>query len=163
MLAPTHGERISSRNTFFMKRVFPVMWFGFLAVFVALAVATARHVPKAPPAYIAFVVPVLMMFFGYYLLRRLVFDLADEVYDEGDALRVRFGSEAERIPLSNIANISFAGLTNPPRATLTLRQPGRFGKEVTFSPIQKVFGPLLRTSNPIVTDLIERVDAARRQ
>jgi len=163
MLAATHGERISSRNTFFMKRVFPVMWFGFLAVFVALGVATARHVPKSPPAYIAFVVPVLMTFFGYFLLRRLVFDLADEVYDEGDALRVRFGSEEERIPLSNIANISFAGLSNPPRATLTLRQPGRFGKEVTFSPIQKMFGALLRTSNPIVTDLIERVDAARRQ
>jgi hypothetical protein len=163
MLAPTHGERISSRNTFFMKRVFPVMWFGFLAIFVALGVATARHVPKAPPAYIAFVVPLLMACFGYFLLRRLVFDLADEVYDEGDALRVRFGGEEERIPLSNIANISFAGLTNPPRATLTLRQPGRFGKEVTFSPIQKVFGSLLRTSNPIVTDLIERVDAARQR
>ena len=156
------GTRISSRNTFFVKRVFPVLWFGFLALFVTTAVVAGLH-GRAKAPLVVFVVPLLMFGLGYWLMRRLVFDLADAVYDEGDALRVRFRGDEERIPLANIINISYSGLTNPPRATLTLRQPGMFGKEVTFSPIQKVFGPLLRTSNPIISDLIERADAARRR
>jgi hypothetical protein len=156
------GRRISSRNTFFMKRVFPVLWFGFIAVTVVIALSALRHSAKPVPIVI-FVVPVFMLILGYVLMRRLVFDLADEVWDEGEALRVRVGAEEERIRLEDIVNISYAGLTNPPRVTLTLRQGGHFGREVTFSPIQKLFGPLLRTTNPVVTDLIERVDAARRR
>jgi hypothetical protein len=54
-------------------------------------------------------------------------------------------------------------MSNPQRVTLTLRDPGHFGREVSFSPVQTFFGPLLRTSNPIVSDLIERVDVARRR
>jgi hypothetical protein len=156
------GQRISSRNTFFVKRVFPVLWFGGLALFLGTAVIAGLHA-RAKPPFVIYVVPLLMFGLGFWLMRRLVFDLADAVYDEGDALRVRFRDDEERIALANIINISYSGLTNPPRATLTLRQPGRFGREVTFSPVQKVFGPLLRTSNPIVSDLIERVDAARRR
>ena len=156
------GKRISSRNTFFVKRVFPVLWFGGLALFIGTGLTLGVHARSKPP-FAVFIAPLLMFGFGYWLMRRLVFDLADEVYDEGDALRVRFRGDEERIPLANIMNISYSGLTNPARATLTLRQPGMFGKEVTFSPVQKVLGPLLRTSNPIVSDLIERVDAARRR
>lgn len=145
-----------------MKRVFPVFWFGIIALILTLGLTAAGHSARAAPTFL-FVIPVFLLALGWLIMRRLVFDLADEVYDEGDALRVRFGAQEERIALTNIINISYAGLTNPPRVTLMLRDPGRFGKEVTFSPIQRLFGPLLRTSNPIVSDLIERVDAARRR
>lgn len=156
------GTRISSRNTFFMKRVFPVFWFGIIALILTLGLTAAGRSARAAPTFL-FVIPVFLLALGWLIMRRLVFDLADEVYDEGDALRVRFGAQEERIALTNIINISYAGLTNPPRVTLMLRDPGRFGKQVTFSPIQRLFGPLLRTSNPMVSDLIERVDAARRR
>jgi hypothetical protein len=159
---PEIGTRISSRNTTFMKRVFPVFWFGFLALWTVLAVTGGRQAAHAIPLPV-FIIPAVMAGFGYLLMRRLVFDLADEVYDEGSALRVRRGDAEERIPLSNIINVSYAGLTNPPRVTLTLRQAGLLGRQVTFSPVQRLFGPLLRTSNPIVDDLIERADAARRR
>ena len=96
-------------------------------------------------------------------MRRLVFDLADEVYDEGDALRVRFGADDERIRWITSSISVMRASTNPPRVTLTLRSAGRFGREVSFSPPQTFLGPLLRGGNPIVTDLIERVDAARRR
>jgi hypothetical protein len=109
-----------------------------------------------------FVAPAAVMVIVYGVLKKLVFDLADEVIDEGDALRVRFGAEEERIPLGEIINLSYAGLTNPPRITLTLRTAGRFGREVSFSPQQRFLSPLLRP-NPLVADLIERVDAARRR
>jgi hypothetical protein len=108
------------------------------------------------------VTPVVVGVIIYVVLRRLVFDLADEVVDEGDALRVRFGAEEERIPLAEIINVSYAGITNPPRVTLTLRTAGRFGREVTFSPQQSFLSPLLRP-NPLINELIERVDAARRR
>jgi hypothetical protein len=154
------GKRISSRNTLFYKRLFPILWVGLFAVFAAIAVASTRRGPSPPP--VVFLVPVLVFGIGYFLMRRLVLDLADEVYDEGDVLRVRFGGDEERIPLANIINISYAGMTNPQRITLTLRTPGRFGREVTFSPPQTFLGPLLRR-NALVDGLIERVDAARRR
>jgi hypothetical protein len=154
------GKRISARHTFFLKRVFPVLWFGFIALFLATALLAGQHGrPLPPPAY---VVPLLLLVIGYALMRRLVFDLADEVFDEGDALRVRIGHEEERVPLADIINVSYAGMTSPPRVTLTLRSAGRFGKELTFAPQQGLLGPLFR-KNPLVDDLIERVDAARRQ
>ncbi len=145
-----------------MKRIFPLLWLGFLGLFFCSAFFASQKSGKALPLAM-FVVPGVMLGFTWWLMRRLVFDLADEVYDEGDALRVRKGAIEERVALENIMNISYAGLTNPPRCTLTLRQGGALGREISFSPVQRLFGPLLRTSNPIITDLIERVDAARRR
>jgi hypothetical protein len=158
VIAP--GRRISSRNTFFVKRLFPVLWIGILGLFVVTAFTTARR-GQSPPLVI-FIVPVVVFSVGFFVMRRLVFDLADEVYDEGDALRMRFGSEEERIPLANIINVSYSGMTNPPRVTLTLRTPCRFGREVTFSPPRPFWGALWG-NNPLVRELIERVDAARRR
>ena len=155
------GKRISSRNTFFQKRVLPPLLFGVLALGVVVPLVLTRGSPNAPP-WPVFVAPAAVMVIIYAVLRKLVFDLADEVIDEGDALRVRFGAEEERIPLAEIINVSYAGVTNPPRLTLTLRNAGRFGREVTFSPQQSFLSPLFRP-NPLVNDLIERVDAARRR
>jgi hypothetical protein len=51
-------------------------------------------------------------------------------------------------------------MINPPRVTLTLRQPSIFGTEVSFSaPVR--FIPFAKS--PLVEDLIRRVDAARRK
>jgi hypothetical protein len=154
------GKRISSRNTAFLKRVFPVIWIGILAVFLVVAYASARNGPSPP--VVVYIIPVVLFAIGYFVVRRLVLDLADEVYDEGDALRVRFGNDEERIPLANIINVSYAGMTNPQRITLTLRTPGRFGRQVTFSPPRRLLWPLFG-DNPLVNELIERVDAARRR
>lgn len=155
------GKRISSRNTFFQKRVLPPLLFGVLALGVVLPLVLTRGSPNAPP-WPVFAVPAAVMVVIYAVLKKLVFDLADEVFDEGDALRVRFGAEEERIPLTEIINLSYSGISNPPRITLTLRHAGRFGREVTFSPQQSFLSPLFRP-NPLVSDLIERVDAARRR
>lgn len=155
------GKRISSRNTFFQKRVLPPLLFGVLALGVVVPLVLTRGSRNAPP-WPLFVVPAAVMVIVYGVLKKLVGDLADEVVDEGDALRVRFGDEEERIPLSQIINLSYSGITNPPRITLTLRTAGRFGREVSFSPQQSILSPLFRP-NPLVRDLIERVDAARRR
>jgi len=150
-------QRISSRSTFFSKRVFPLIWFGFLAFFMITTLRVKKPGVALPAEF--FIMPIFMGIFGYFVMKKLVFNLADEVLDEGDSLLVRFGSDQERIPLSQIINVSYSYMTNPSRVTLTLRTPGRFGKEITFIPPQR-FVPFAKS--PIVADLIERIDAARR-
>jgi len=125
---------------------------------MVVAPILGRKTKGGPPAGFLFV-PIIMAAFGYFIMKKLVFDLADAVFDDGNSLVVRFGNEEERIPLSDIINISYTNMSNPSRVTLTLRTPGRFGKEVSFSPLQQ-FMPFAKS--PIVADLIERTDAARR-
>src|SRR5215470_546621 len=113
----TAGKRISSRNTFFLKKVLPPLLFGLLAFAVAAPLLFTPRARGALP-WPALGVPVLLGVIFYVVLRRLVFDLADDVLDEGDALRVRFGTEEECIPLAEIMNVSYSAITNPPRVTL---------------------------------------------
>jgi hypothetical protein len=151
---------ISSKRTFFYKRMFPVLWFGFLAIFVLTAYLPGRrsHVEVMP----MLTVPVVMAIIGYTLFRRLLFDLVDEVWDDGDALIVKNAGMEYRVPLSNIINIGYSSLTNPERVTLTLRDGGTFGKEITFMPMARPFSFRWLSRNPIIDELIERVDRARR-
>ena len=145
-------KKISSGSTFVLKKVFPVFWFGFLMVF--MVAAFNMRVP-APEILIFFLVPSAMGVLGFFLFRKLLWDLADEVHDHGDYLVVRKGSETETIRIDNIMNVSASTNVNPPR------KPGRFGNEVTFAPI-KPFSLNMFAKNPIAEDLIVRVDAARR-
>lgn len=153
----TGARRVSSRQTFFLKRIFPLLWFAIVVSALVAAVAGARAGRDVPAP--VFIVPLLMLVLGYALMRRLVSDLADEVLDTGDALVVRFGADEERIPLADIINVSSTQFVNPPRITLTLRSGGRFGREVSFSPPRPFFAPFAR--NAYAAELIERVDAAR--
>ena len=148
--------KISSSLTFFNKKVFPALWFGFLAFFVVKATLTGI-VEKAP---MSVVIPVFMAVIGFFVMKKLVWDLADEVYDCGDFLLVRNRGEEDRVPLSNVMNVNASTYVNPPRITLRLVTPGRFGNEIAFSPIAGVrLNPFAK--NKIAEDLIVRVDRAR--
>jgi len=150
-------RRLSSKATFFNKRVVPVVWFGSLAVFVAVGLVVEGRGETVPLMF--FVAPLILAAIGFVIMKILVFDLLDEVWDAGDVLVVRNGGEEDRVPLTNVINVSHATFTNPPRITLTLRHPCRFGKEITFSPLLRLnpFG-----KDPIAAELIERVEASRR-
>jgi len=151
-------RRISSRATFWFKRIFPIIWFGFLALFIVVALLSGMGGDQA--MVLGFVVvPVLMAVFGYVIMKKLVFDLVDEVWDDGAALVIRNRGQEDRVRLSDIINVSYSPLINPPRVSLMLRKPSLFGTEVTFSaPVR--FIPFAKS--PVVEDLIRRVDAARR-
>ena len=153
-------RRISSRTTFWYKWVFPIIWFGFLAVFIAIGVV--MNTRNSGPQFLPFVIlPALMIAFGYFVMKKLVFDLVDEVWDDGSALVIRNRGREDRIALSNIININYSTMINPPRVTLMLRQPSNdFGTEISFgAPIR--FIPFAKSA--MVEDLIRRVDAARRK
>jgi hypothetical protein len=149
--------RISSSATFFYKRVFPIIWFGFLLIFVAISLFSGSRSGAFPPVPFL-IMPALMMVIGYVIMKKLVFDLVDEVLDAGDALLIRNGSQQGQVPLSEIMNVSYSQLVNPPRVTLSLRNPGAFGAKVTFcAPLR--FMPF--STSPVIDKLIERIDAAR--
>jgi hypothetical protein len=106
------------------------------------------------------IVPVLMAVFGYWIMKKLVFGLADEVLDAGDTLVVRRGGQEERIALSDIKNVNYSPYVSPPQVTLSLRRHTVFGDTVTFcAPVSVV--PF--RSSPVIDGLIDRVDAARRK
>ena len=150
-------KQISSRATFLTKRVFPTAWFGFLAVIVITGIIGGSFGANMPMPF--FIVPVVMAVFGYFLMKKLVFDLVDEVWDAGSDLLIKNGGREARIALADIINVSYSVATNPQRVTLTLRQPSAFGKEVSFA-APTAWVPFAKS--PIIDDLIQRVDAARR-
>jgi hypothetical protein len=151
-------RRISSQLTFFYKRVFPFVWFGFLAVFIATALVSHPNSSSAP--LLPFLlIPAVMIVFGFFLMKKLVFDLVDEVWDAGDSLVVRNRGEEQRIALSDVKNVNYQSFSSPPRVTLSLRQPLTSGDRITFcAPVRLI--PL--STSPIIDDLINRIDAARR-
>lgn len=149
-------KKISSGSTYFYKRIFPVIWFIMTAIFVLVVFVIPGVGVNVPlPALVA---PVVVGVIGFVVMKKFVFDLADEVWDAGDTLVVKLKGREDHVPLAEIMNISYSAFTNPKRATLTLRHPGLFGREVTFSPVAKAN---FSARNPIIDDLIERVDRAR--
>ena len=115
-------SRISStKATFFYKRIFPFLWFGVLLLIIAFGVLSTSRGSQA--SNIPFlIVPVLMGVVGYRFMQKMVFCLADEVLDAGDALVVRNGGQEERISLSDIKNVNYSPYMSPPQVTLSLRR-----------------------------------------
>ena len=81
------------------------------------------------------------------------------MWDNGDELIITFRGDERRFALHEFMNVSYTGLVNPQRITLSLREPCEWGSELAFiPPIRSVpFG-----MHPLARDLMQRVDAARR-
>ena len=141
-------RKISSSSTFMMKRVFPIVWFGFVSLFLVMGIQ--EFIRGGAPVFIVFV-PIVMLVIGYIVMRMLVFDLMDEVYLDDGCVVVRNRGEEDRFPVTSILNVDSSTMTNPERITLTLRQPCKFGDGVTFSP-PKRWWPFSR--NPLALELI---------
>ena len=150
---------MSSKMTFFYKRIFPVIWFGFLAVF--FVVALVKGLAADPISNLPFLIaPVVMAIFGYQFMKRMAFNLVDEVFDLGDALLVRNGGQEERIALGDIKNVNYFRYMSPPQVTLSLRRPSVFGEAIVFcAPVRLM--PL--STSPVIDKLIDRIDAARQE
>ena len=140
-----------SGSTVYYKTLFPAFWFGFLAIFL-----TGSVIAGAPLLF--FIAPIVMAVFGFFLFRRLVWDLADEVYDAGDYLVFRKGNQEQTVGLTDIINIDYSQMSSPERVTIHVRSEGPIGRELVFVPPMRLkwFGRA-----PIVSELIDRVDRAR--
>jgi hypothetical protein len=148
----------SSKTTFFYKRIFPIVWFGIMAVL--FFVGLLKVLGTDPISNVPFlIVPVLMAIIGYQFMKKLAFNLVDEVLDAGDALIVRSGGREERIALADIKNVNYFPYGSPPQVTLSLRRPSAFGDTIVFCGPAR-FMPL--SSSPVAdSKLVDRINAAR--
>ncbi len=133
-----------------------MIWFGFLGIFLIISIIGFMTEEKM--SIVFFIVPIAMAIFGYFLMKALVFDLMDEVRDEGSYLLIKNKGMEERVYFKNIKNISYTFMTNPDRVTLSLRIPGQFGDEVTFCPKTS---PMPFRKNKDILGLIDKVDKAK--
>ena len=109
-----------------------------------------------------FLFPIFMAGIFHVLGKSLLAGLVDEVWDNSHELIVVNEGHVEHLPLANIVNISYSGFTNPKRATLTLRQPGRWGRTFGFIPVRSSIRILSLGSNAMIDELIQRVDQTRQ-
>jgi hypothetical protein len=152
-------RRISSQWTFFYKFIFPIVWVGFIIIFLAVAVFAPTRSGQGLPIP-ALIVPIVMLVIGFTIMKKFIFDLADEVWDDGAALVVKKSGQEERIALSDIKNVNYSTMSSPPRVVLSLRRPSVFGDQVAFcAPIR--FVPF--ATSPLIDDLINRIDVARQK
>ncbi|HEV2681433.1 MAG TPA: hypothetical protein VGV14_13095 [Rhodanobacter sp.] len=157
-------RRLSSSLTFFYKRVFPVLWVGFVLTVFFLqfwAMQHARADAPSRPFFPLLLMPLFMVGVMFLLYRKLLHDLLDEVWLDGNYLVVKNRGEKIRVALSDVMNVNATTMTNPRRVTLMLRTDSRFGRNLTFMPasprgFMSAFKP-----DPIASELIERVDALR--
>jgi len=151
------GEISATWKTRFVKKVFPIAWFGVLSAFFVFGVVSGDLV-KEPFMAVA---PIVMAVFGFFIMKKIAWSLVDEVHDHGDYLIVKSGDAGERIEIADIMNVSADPMTSRKRITLRLRRASRFGDEISFVPAAPfTLNPFAR--NPIADDLIARVDSARR-
>ncbi|OYT96383.1 MAG: hypothetical protein CFE49_07615 [Pseudomonas sp. PGPPP3] len=104
------------------------------------------------------VMPLFMATAGYFLFKKLVWDLADEVYDNGSELIFRKNGMEQTVKMSEIINISSTAMSAPERVTISVREAGKIGSELVFC-LPFRFNTF--TKNPLVRELIERVDRAK--
>jgi hypothetical protein len=91
-------------------------------------------------------------------MKKLVFNLIDEVYDEGETLLFREKGKEVRVSLADIKNVSYSWRMSPPRVTLSICYMTELGDELTFSPTAS-FIPLRK--NRDIEELIDRIDRAK--
>jgi len=149
-------KRLSSKTTFFYKRIFPIVWFGILIV--VLCGGLIAGISGRGPALMLVLIPIFMAAFGYFIMKKLVWDLFDEVYDEGTTLLFRDRNKEVRVSLKDIKNVSYSTMTSPPRVTLSLRYRTELGGELSFSP-PATWIPFKK--NRDIEELIDRIDRAR--
>ena len=146
-------KRLTSRVTYYQKKIFPAFWFGFLGLFVCVALVTGAV--NSSLGLIFILVPAFMAAIGYVIMKKLVFDLIYEVYDEGETLLFRDKGKEVRVNLADIKNVSYSWMVSPPRVTLSIRYMTELGDKLSFSP------PASFIKNKDIEELIDRIDKAR--
>ena len=149
-------RQISSRSTFFVKRVYPIIFVAAVVLVFAFPLfwVDRARLPSMWPLLLAMAVVLLL---GYWVMKRVLFNLVDAVFDDGNSLLIKNRDQQERVSLSDIADIRYGSLFNPLRVTLSLRKPSIFGAEITF--LRPAGFPLVGSA--AIRDLTKRIEAQR--
>lgn len=154
-------RKISSTLTFYYKTIFPSFWFGILALFLVVAFVKGAVLERGVPFII---IPILMGAAGYVLMKWIIWDLVDEVYDAGKLLVIKKGGHEYRVLLADITDVTAFTHITPPRITLRLTgasSTGPLGTEVAFLPVRSLLSPFSKSE--VAEDLIRRVNRVRSE
>jgi hypothetical protein len=150
-------NRLSSRQTFFYKHVYPVCVLG------GMGLAILWWAFWGPRSQAATVIPLWCVIgvASFYTMRVFLADLADAVMDGGDFLLVRNGDDEIRVALQDIAAVEGSRVVRPQRVVLKLANAGRFGRRIAFVPAMdsSTFIPIAQ--NGVVDALAIRIAKAK--
>lgn len=150
-------KKISSNAVYFHKKIFPVIWFVVLGGVLGAGLLLGGE--GRDPGKIFIILPICMAAFGYFFMKKYIWTLIDEVYDEGSSLLFRSKGKEVRVSLKDIKAVGYSTIANPPRVTLSFHCPTELGEELTFAapssliPFQK---------NREIEELIVRINKARK-
>ncbi|MEH6420234.1 hypothetical protein [Pseudomonas sp. CGJS7] len=147
-------NRISSGNTFGMKRFLPTIFFATCAVMLLVG-AVAR-----PFDFALVVAPLIAAVLGALVLAATVSDLADEVFDDGDSLLVRKGDVTQRVMLADVVEVRLSKMSNPTRLTLKLRRADKFDGAVVFIPAREAWS--LNSQRNLADELEARIGRVKK-
>jgi hypothetical protein len=134
----------------FYKRTFPIILIGIVCSFEMNLFW--HHSQKD---LLIGCLPLIMIIFGYLIMKSMILDLVDEVWNSDDGiLTIKKGKLTDTIKLENITNIE-SSFTNPTRVTINLMSPSLFGNKIVFSPIV-CWNPFKLNKN--IIDIINRVE-----
>lgn len=149
-------KRLNSKTTFLSKKLFPIIMFGTLAI--SLGGEIFESIAGNGPGILFIVLTLGMIVLFYIYMKKNIWDLMDDVYDEGASLLLKKSGKEVRINLSDIKNVSYTTRTNPHRVTLSIRHTTELGDELSFSP---PISWLPFKKNEDIEVFIERIDKAR--
>ncbi len=129
---PAKPERISSLGTFWLKHVVPWVGFGALGLWTAWSWSAMAQAGQWSGWAVA--VPVLLGLFGFVLHHEFLSNLVDEVWDMGDALRVRSRGREHLLPLSEVERLDYRPMQGLHWIVVHLHTSHPLGKKWVFIP-----------------------------
>lgn len=124
---------LSSRLTFFMKFVFPVIWGGgwsFATAMLFLESSTTGTSPFAKWMFLGLLV------LGGFACRRIAFPLKRVILEDG-VLRISNYRQEIRMPIGRVRSAGFdpgASINNRSLVGIEFDQPTPFGRSIEFMP-----------------------------
>jgi hypothetical protein len=146
-------QRLSSSLTvWWYKRLGPLLLcVAFITTAAILAVNIARG--AISPAWLVVLILLGVVFLAY--LRWFIFSLADEVFDDREALVIHRRFHTTRLPIADITSVDYSLIFDPPR--IIIRATTASGeKTITFMPY--LFGGMcFFRPHPLLADLRARI------
>ncbi|MEH6420233.1 hypothetical protein [Pseudomonas sp. CGJS7] len=146
---------LSSSATAFIKRAYPVFFFGLPTILLIAFSSAGGWLPQA----LLFVPVIALLVLVVCWLS--IWDVVDEVVDEGDRLLIRKGQVKDCVLLANVIFIEVTRNKNPTRLKLHLAVPGRLGQKIVFIPQGTQWIPFAR--HPLAKELETRIDSLKKE
>jgi hypothetical protein len=88
-------RRISSKATFFVKRVYLIIFVVIVVLFFAFPLMFVERA-RIPSMWPLLPAAALTLLLGYWAMKKFLFDLVDVVFDDGNVLVVKNDGREER-------------------------------------------------------------------